>query len=81
MIYYGDSSCESDLDRYVESLKFLWRRRSTNSETPVIVNTMGWVQGQLRPWPAGATEVENQCMNQCFVSGCPQDLDSSFWWT
>lgn len=45
MIYYGDSSCESELDRYVESLKFLWRRRSQSSETPVIVNTMGWVKG------------------------------------
>lgn len=48
MIYYGQSSCESDLDRYLESLKFLWRRRSQSRETPVIINTMGWVKGQLR---------------------------------
>lgn len=45
MIYYGQSSCESDLDRYLESLKFLWRRRSQTRETPVIINTMGWVKG------------------------------------
>nr|XP_033485141.1 polynucleotide 5'-hydroxyl-kinase NOL9 [Epinephelus lanceolatus] len=45
MIYYGHSSCDSDLDRYLESLKSLWRRRSQSRETPVIINTMGWVRG------------------------------------
>ncbi|TMS15784.1 Polynucleotide 5'-hydroxyl-kinase NOL9 [Larimichthys crocea] len=45
MIYYGQSSCESDLDRYLESLKSLWRRRSQSREAPVIINTMGWVKG------------------------------------
>ncbi|XP_040901639.1 polynucleotide 5'-hydroxyl-kinase NOL9 [Toxotes jaculatrix] len=45
MIYYGQSSCESDLERYLESLKSLWRRRSQSRETPVIINTMGWVKG------------------------------------
>lgn len=45
MIYYGQTSCESDLDRYLESLKSLWRRRSQNRETPVVINTMGWVKG------------------------------------
>ncbi|XP_022618808.1 polynucleotide 5'-hydroxyl-kinase NOL9 [Seriola dumerili] len=45
MIYYGQSTCESDLDRYLETLKALWRRRSQSRETPVIINTMGWVRG------------------------------------
>ncbi|XP_078111910.1 polynucleotide 5'-hydroxyl-kinase NOL9 [Sander vitreus] len=45
MIYYGHSSCEADLERYLESLKSLWRRRSPGRETPVIINTMGWVKG------------------------------------
>ncbi|KAM9856099.1 polynucleotide 5'-hydroxyl-kinase NOL9 [Aulostomus maculatus] len=45
MVYYGQSSCESDLDRYLECLKSLWRRRPLSRETPVIVNTMGWVKG------------------------------------
>eukprot|EP00064_Thunnus_orientalis_P009456 superscaffoldBa00001203_g9480 len=45
MIYYGQTSCESDLDRYLECLKSLWRRRSQSRETPVIINTMGWVKG------------------------------------
>lgn len=47
MIYYGQSSCEPDLDRYLESLKSLWRRRSQSREMPIIINTMGWVKGQL----------------------------------
>ncbi|XP_071758729.1 polynucleotide 5'-hydroxyl-kinase NOL9 [Centroberyx gerrardi] len=45
MIYYGQSSCELDLDRYLESLKSLWRQRSQSRETPIIINTMGWVKG------------------------------------
>nr|XP_019964210.1 PREDICTED: polynucleotide 5'-hydroxyl-kinase NOL9 [Paralichthys olivaceus] len=45
MIYYGQASCESNLDRYLESLKSLWRRRPQSRETPVIINTMGWVKG------------------------------------
>ncbi|KAL4623755.1 polynucleotide 5'-hydroxyl-kinase NOL9 [Arapaima gigas] len=43
MVFYGESSCERDLDRYLESLKFLWR--SYNREMPVVINTMGWVKG------------------------------------
>ncbi|CAL8325958.1 unnamed protein product [Merluccius merluccius] len=45
MIYYGQTSCESDLDRYLESLKSLWSRRSQCRDTPVIINTMGWIKG------------------------------------
>lgn len=45
MIYYGQSSCESNLDRYLESLKSLWHRRCQSRETPVVINTMGWVKG------------------------------------
>ncbi|KAG7256737.1 hypothetical protein CRUP_009120, partial [Coryphaenoides rupestris] len=43
MIYYGQSSCDSDLDRYLESLKSLWSRRSPSRDTPVVINTMGWL--------------------------------------
>ncbi|KAJ0064817.1 hypothetical protein NL108_015590, partial [Boleophthalmus pectinirostris] len=45
MIYYGQSSCESDLDRYLEALKSLWHRRTQSGEGPLIINTMGWVKG------------------------------------
>lgn len=44
-IYYGQASCESDLERYLEALKSLWHRRPQSRETPVIINTMGWVKG------------------------------------
>lgn len=45
MIYYGQSSCESDLERYLDALKSLWHRRALNREQPLIINTMGWVKG------------------------------------
>lgn len=45
MIYYGHSSCESDLERYLDTLKSLWHRRPHSREGPVIINTMGWVKG------------------------------------
>ncbi|XP_068453468.1 polynucleotide 5'-hydroxyl-kinase NOL9 [Clinocottus analis] len=45
MIYYGSASCETDIERYLESLKSLWCRRSRSKGTPVIINTMGWVKG------------------------------------
>uniref|UniRef100_A0AAV2LZ97 Polynucleotide 5'-hydroxyl-kinase NOL9 n=1 Tax=Knipowitschia caucasica TaxID=637954 RepID=A0AAV2LZ97_KNICA len=45
MIYYGQSSCESDLDRYLEALKCLWHRLPQSREGPLIINTMGWVKG------------------------------------
>ncbi|XP_036388316.1 polynucleotide 5'-hydroxyl-kinase NOL9 isoform X1 [Megalops cyprinoides] len=43
MVFFGETSCERDLDRYLESLKFLWR--SYSRDTPIIINTMGWVKG------------------------------------
>ncbi|XP_076133118.1 polynucleotide 5'-hydroxyl-kinase NOL9 isoform X2 [Alosa pseudoharengus] len=43
MVYYGQADCQSDLDRYLESLKSLWRHSS--GDMPVIINTMGWVRG------------------------------------
>uniref|UniRef100_A0A1A7XJ01 Polynucleotide 5'-hydroxyl-kinase NOL9 n=1 Tax=Iconisemion striatum TaxID=60296 RepID=A0A1A7XJ01_9TELE len=45
IIYYGQTSCESDLERYLESLKSLWRQRPQSREMPIIINTMGWVKG------------------------------------
>ncbi|XP_061908554.1 polynucleotide 5'-hydroxyl-kinase NOL9 [Entelurus aequoreus] len=45
MVYYGQSTCESDMILYMESIKSLWRKRSPTRETPVVINTMGWVKG------------------------------------
>ncbi|TSL61239.1 Polynucleotide 5'-hydroxyl-kinase NOL9 [Bagarius yarrelli] len=43
MVFYGQADCQADLDRYLDSLKFLWRHYS--GENPIIINTMGWVKG------------------------------------
>ncbi|XDV46009.1 hypothetical protein PO909_013993 [Leuciscus waleckii] len=43
MVYYGQAECHADIDRYLESLKSLWRHVS--GESPVIINTMGWIRG------------------------------------
>ncbi|XP_058876620.1 polynucleotide 5'-hydroxyl-kinase NOL9-like isoform X1 [Acipenser ruthenus] len=43
MVYFGEPSCEQDLDRYLESVKYLWS--FYQRESPVIINTMGWVRG------------------------------------
>ncbi|XP_067096081.1 polynucleotide 5'-hydroxyl-kinase NOL9 [Osmerus mordax] len=43
MIFYGQSNCQTDLDRYLESIKSLWR--SYTRDSPIIINTMGWVKG------------------------------------
>ncbi|XP_076840173.1 polynucleotide 5'-hydroxyl-kinase NOL9 [Brachyhypopomus gauderio] len=43
MVFYGQCDCQPDLDRYLDSLKSLWRYYSGDS--PVVINTMGWVKG------------------------------------
>ncbi|KAI7794149.1 polynucleotide 5'-hydroxyl-kinase NOL9 [Triplophysa rosa] len=43
MVYYGQAECQTDIDRYLESLKSLWRHCS--GESPVVINTMGWIKG------------------------------------
>ncbi|KAM4651103.1 polynucleotide 5'-hydroxyl-kinase NOL9 [Discoglossus pictus] len=43
MTYFGETSCEQDMERFVESVKYVitaYRR-----EEPLIINTMGWVKG------------------------------------
>ncbi|CAG6021891.1 unnamed protein product [Menidia menidia] len=74
MVFYGQSSCESDLDRYLESLKSLWRRRPQSRETPVIINTMGWVKGfglqllvdMIRSLPVShVVQLSHGSANQC----------------
>ncbi|XP_063321603.1 polynucleotide 5'-hydroxyl-kinase NOL9 [Pelmatolapia mariae] len=74
MIYYGQSSCDSDLDRYVESLKSLWCRRSQTREAPIIINTMGWVKGfgfkllvdMIRFFPVShVVQLSHSGVNQC----------------
>ncbi|XP_018432474.1 PREDICTED: polynucleotide 5'-hydroxyl-kinase NOL9 [Nanorana parkeri] len=43
MVYFGDVSCEQEMERYFESVKYVitcYKR-----EQPLIINTMGWVKG------------------------------------
>lgn len=75
MIYYGQTSCESDLDRYLESLKTLWRRRSQSRETPIVINTMGWVKGR---WREIKPTIRNESLkHRVNVINRPQGLGSS----
>uniref|UniRef100_A0A8D0H5H0 Polynucleotide 5'-hydroxyl-kinase NOL9 n=1 Tax=Sphenodon punctatus TaxID=8508 RepID=A0A8D0H5H0_SPHPU len=43
MVYYGDTSCEQDTERYIDALKYVFG--SYRKEAPLVVNTMGWVKG------------------------------------
>ncbi|XP_043911542.1 polynucleotide 5'-hydroxyl-kinase NOL9 [Protopterus annectens] len=43
MMYYGEASCERDLQHYIEIIKSLWC--SYKREVPLVINTMGWVKG------------------------------------
>nr|XP_033777577.1 polynucleotide 5'-hydroxyl-kinase NOL9 isoform X1 [Geotrypetes seraphini] len=43
MIYYGEASCEHDLERYIETVKYILC--FCKRDAPLVVNTMGWVKG------------------------------------
>ncbi|XP_029434526.1 polynucleotide 5'-hydroxyl-kinase NOL9 isoform X2 [Rhinatrema bivittatum] len=43
MVYYGETSCEHDLERYIETVKYMLC--FCKREAPLVVNTMGWVKG------------------------------------
>lgn len=43
MVYYGQADCQADLDRYLGSIKSLWKH--STGDMPVLINTMGWVKG------------------------------------
>ncbi|XP_075046242.1 polynucleotide 5'-hydroxyl-kinase NOL9 [Mixophyes fleayi] len=43
MVYFGETSCEQDMERFIESVKYVitcYKR-----DQPLIINTMGWVKG------------------------------------
>ncbi|XP_075461101.1 polynucleotide 5'-hydroxyl-kinase NOL9 isoform X3 [Ascaphus truei] len=43
MVYFGETSCEQDMERFVESVKYVIT--SYKRKEPLIINTMGWVKG------------------------------------
>lgn len=48
MVYYGKPSCKNNYENYIEIIKYVFS--SYKRESPLIVNTMGWVSGK----PTGA---------------------------
>ncbi|KAM5141106.1 polynucleotide 5'-hydroxyl-kinase NOL9 [Mantella aurantiaca] len=43
MVYFGETSCEEEMERFLESVKYVIT--SYKREQPLIINTMGWVKG------------------------------------
>ncbi|XP_065744299.1 polynucleotide 5'-hydroxyl-kinase NOL9 [Phocoena phocoena] len=44
MVYYGKPSCKNSFENYIEIIKYVFS--SYKRESPLIVNTMGWVADQ-----------------------------------
>ncbi|XP_023796168.1 polynucleotide 5'-hydroxyl-kinase NOL9 isoform X2 [Cyanistes caeruleus] len=44
MVYYGQTSCEQDTERYLDVVKYVFS--CYKKEVPLIINTMGWVKGE-----------------------------------
>ncbi|KAM9370265.1 polynucleotide 5'-hydroxyl-kinase NOL9 [Phaethornis superciliosus] len=44
MVYYGQTSCEQDTERYLDVVKYVFS--SYKKEVPLVINTMGWVKGE-----------------------------------
>nr|XP_023966022.2 polynucleotide 5'-hydroxyl-kinase NOL9 isoform X2 [Chrysemys picta bellii] len=43
MVYYGETSCDQDTERYIDTVKYVFN--SYKKELPLVINTMGWVKG------------------------------------
>ncbi|KFQ29816.1 Polynucleotide 5'-hydroxyl-kinase NOL9, partial [Mesitornis unicolor] len=46
MVYYGQTSCEQDTERYLDVVKYVFG--CYRKEVPLVINTMGWVKGERR---------------------------------
>lgn len=44
MVYYGKPTCKNDCENYIEIVKYVFS--SYKRESPLIINTMGWVTGE-----------------------------------
>lgn len=44
MVYYGKMTCQNDYENYIEMVKYVFR--DYKRESPLIINTMGWVKGK-----------------------------------
>ncbi|XP_015261743.1 PREDICTED: polynucleotide 5'-hydroxyl-kinase NOL9 [Gekko japonicus] len=43
MVYFGETSCEQDTERYLDTLKYVFS--AYERDVPLVINTMGWVKG------------------------------------
>ncbi|XP_053137036.1 polynucleotide 5'-hydroxyl-kinase NOL9 [Hemicordylus capensis] len=43
MVYFGETSCEQDTERYIDTLKYVFS--AYERDVPLLINTMGWVKG------------------------------------
>ncbi|XP_072833828.2 polynucleotide 5'-hydroxyl-kinase NOL9 [Pogona vitticeps] len=43
MMYFGETSCEQDTERYIDTVKAVFT--AYERDVPLVVNTMGWVKG------------------------------------
>lgn len=44
MVYYGKAACKNNYENYIDIIKYVFS--SYKRESPLIVNTMGWVTGR-----------------------------------
>lgn len=45
MAYFGETNCEHDTERYIDTLKYVFS--AYEREAPLVINTMGWVRGTV----------------------------------
>ncbi|XP_054856949.1 polynucleotide 5'-hydroxyl-kinase NOL9 [Eublepharis macularius] len=43
MVYFGETNCEQETERYLDSLKYVFS--AYERDVPLVINTMGWVKG------------------------------------
>nr|XP_056721091.1 polynucleotide 5'-hydroxyl-kinase NOL9 [Euleptes europaea] len=43
MVYFGETSCEQETERYLDTLKYVFS--AYERDVPLVINTMGWVKG------------------------------------
>uniref|UniRef100_A0ACB8EDL1 Polynucleotide 5'-hydroxyl-kinase nol9 n=1 Tax=Sphaerodactylus townsendi TaxID=933632 RepID=A0ACB8EDL1_9SAUR len=42
MVYFGETSCEQETERYLDTLKYVFS--AYERDVPLVINTMGWVK-------------------------------------
>lgn len=58
MVYFGKSNCKNNYENYIEIIKYVFS--SYKRESPLIINTMGWVTGKA-PEAVGQERTRGTC--------------------